>query len=61
MITIKPFKFETLLKAKWECPNCTHINLEECSIDPYRILAEDPPDVECEQCKEFYTLSFYDD
>jgi len=63
---------ETFKKAKainwnldvtvdWVCPECGTLNNETIYANPYRMLAEDPPDVDCKNCNEYFTLDFYDE
>ena len=47
--------------VKWICPHCKRVHITKISVNPYRSLAEDPPDEQCENCRQFVTLNFYDD
>lgn len=48
-------------KGIWICPRCKkEVEVTIC-IDPYRTLAENPQDEMCPHCKDFFSLSFYDD
>ena len=56
----KPTNWNLSAKVEWDCPDCGYPNITEFSINPYRALAESPPDEMCEKCEEFFTLSFYE-
>ena len=56
---VKPDNWELNGIIKWTCPECGKKHISEISINPYRMLAEDPPDEYCSQCENFFTIDFY--
>jgi Zn finger protein HypA/HybF involved in hydrogenase expression len=53
--------YEITVKVTCTCPNCGNEVKLEFSGNPYREIAEDPPDEVCPHCHEFFTVSFYED
>lgn len=55
--------FSVTVNIKWTCPHCQHKNENTWSGSPYSAIAEDGCDERCsnEDCKEFVTVSFYDE
>ena len=46
--------------VEWTCPECGKKHKQEIGVNPYRSLADDPPDEYCDGCENFFTLSFYE-
>lgn len=53
-------KLNINVMIKWTCPKCNHSNTIEYSGSPYRALADDEFDDDCEKCKDFFILDFYE-
>ena len=49
-----------LAKIEWQCPFCFHKQISDVPINPYRALAQNMPDEDCEECGEFVKLSLYE-
>ena len=61
MEKVKLDKFRVVVTATWTCPKCDTINNFEYDHGPYTAPAHDPCDEQCEKCKDFFTMNFYDD
>jgi acetone carboxylase gamma subunit len=57
--SVKPDDWELTGIIEWTCPECGKKHKTEISIDPYRSLADSPPDEYCDGCENFFTIDFY--
>lgn len=53
--------FDIICTQKWTCPDCGREHETVWNVNPYRMMAEDPIDVQCDGCENFFTLSFYNE
>ncbi len=60
MDEVKVDEFSVAVMVKWTCPKCGHKNENHWSGSPYTAVAEDGLDEDCGNCKEWFTLSMYD-
>ena len=58
---VKLDKFRVVVSGTWTCPDCGTVNTFEYDHGPYTAPAHDPGDEMCTGCKEFFTVSYYDD
>ena len=58
---VKLDNFRVVVSGSWTCPKCGTINVFEYDHGPYTAPAHDPHDDQCTNCKEFFTVNYYDD